>query len=326
MEPDVEPNHHTSLLREYLELWEAYDARGVNELRDPNDKENLAGEDWAHRHYISIGRDALNIIVKALIGAERRPPESILDFPSGSGRVTRHLRAMFPTTRIGACDLYPEHVQFCAKYFDAIPLLSNENLDNLEVGSWDLIFCGSLLTHLPEDLFFSALKFIIRSLSPDGIAVVTLEGRHSLYIQENKWKLIGDELFAVALAGFEGRGFGFVDYEHDFKATKFSKQASYGVALTKPSWLLSYLEADASIRILAITERDWDDHQDVVVFGKPGVNAAHVKEASLPKNAVAKHGSRVEALIVDVCAAKPDTSRNPPASADEGGLKLSGRQ
>jgi len=26
------------------------------------------------------------------------------------------------------------------------------------------------------------------------------------------------------------------------------------------------------IRILSFTEREWNDHQDVVVFGRPGIN------------------------------------------------------
>jgi len=32
------------------------------------------------------------------------------------------------------------------------------------------------------------------------------------------------------------------------------------------------LESIYDIKILSFTEREWDDHQDVLVFGRPGVN------------------------------------------------------
>lgn len=290
------------LLRSYLALWEAYHAGGVNEVRDPGDKENAAGADWQHQHYMNVGRDALRIITQTLIAAERRPPAKILDFPSGSGRVTRHLRAMFPDATIGACDLYPEHIQFCAKHFAAEPILSKENLDELDIGTWDLIFCGSLLTHLPREQFFAALRFITRSLGPDGVAVVTLEGRHALHIQANKWKLIADDLFGVARVEYDETGFGFVDYEHDFRTKAFSRQAQYGVALVKASWVLGHLENEYSVRVLGYSEREWDDHQDVLSFAKPGVNAPVLKpvERLTPVTGVGPS----EQLIEEVRAAK----------------------
>ena len=187
--------------------------------------------------------------------------------------MTRHLRAMFPDAVIGACDLYQSHVEFCATQFGALPLASRENLDELDVGQWDLIFCGSLLTHLPLSLFGQALDFLARSLTPEGLAVITLEGRHSVHIQDHKWKLIGDELFEVARKGYDRDGFGYVDYRHDFRAAKFAGQGSYGVTLVKPARIMAMLQDRSDIRILGFAERAWDDHQDVVVFGKPGVNA-----------------------------------------------------
>jgi hypothetical protein len=53
----------------------------------------------------------------------------------------------------------------------------------------------------------------------------------------------------------------------------FGTSPEYGVSVASPSWMLRQLEGDPSIRVLSYRERDWDDHQDVVVFGRPGVNA-----------------------------------------------------
>ena len=94
------------LQRVYDSLYKSYVARGVSRTLDPNDKENRFEEEWHVGHYFGVGADALRIIVTALIDGLREPPRTILDFPCGSGRVTRHLRAFFTEADIFACDLY----------------------------------------------------------------------------------------------------------------------------------------------------------------------------------------------------------------------------
>jgi SAM-dependent methyltransferase len=265
-------NEVTTSLAEHTAAWERYARTELNATIDTTDKENRFTEAWQKNHYFAVGAEALRHSMAALLVNRRPLPSRILDFPCGSGRVTRHLRAMFPDAEIGACDLYSPHIDFCASQFDAVPILSRENLNELDVGLWDLIFCGSLLTHLPDEQFRQSIDFMARSLSPSGIAIVTLEGRHSVHIQDHKWKLIDDERFAVARAGFDREGFGFVDYAHAFRSENFGEQQSYGVTLAKPSHVMGILEARDDIAILGFQERAWDDHQDIVIFGKPGVN------------------------------------------------------
>jgi SAM-dependent methyltransferase len=273
MRPADTLDAHFALADTYQSLFAAYRQRGVVRDLDQNDKELVLDEDWKLPHYFQTGEDALRIIVGALIKGFRAPPRSILDFPSGSGRVTRHLRAFFPDAAVTASDLYPYHVDFCRDVLGADGVLSRENVRDLDFGrQFDLIFCGSLLTHLPEALFRDTIDLLTRSLSPDGIAVVTLQGRHSEYIQHHKWKYLDDRLFEIAETAVRETGFGYVDYQHDFKA-KFDQQAAYGIALIRPHWVLLGLEARTDLRVISYTERDWDDHQDVLVFGRPGINA-----------------------------------------------------
>jgi SAM-dependent methyltransferase len=257
----------------YNDLHSSYADRGVNTFRDTDDKENPNTEPWHVRHYLEIGHDAIRLIVSALTTGLRSPPRNILDFPCGSGRVTRHLRAFFPDAVIGACDLYENHINFCVNNFGAIPILSKENLDELDIGAkWDLIFCGSLLTHLPPDMFVSALKFIARSMSDEGIALITLEGRHAEFIQKHKWKFVPDDLYEVAEATIEPQGYGYVDYQHSMKSL-FFKQDRYGVMIARPRWTMQIVEQIYEIRVLGYIERGWDDHQDVLVIGRPGVDS-----------------------------------------------------
>ena len=257
------------LLAEYAALLDGYRASSVDRTRRADDPENRVDDEWHTRHYFSVGEEAVQLIVRVLVANLRRPPAAILDFPSGSGRVTRHLRAMFPSARIGACDLYREHVDFCTEQFGAEPILSREHLDELQIEpEWDLVFCGSLLTHLPESLFWPTIRFIVRALSPTGIALVTLEGRRAEDIQDHLWKLIDDRRFEKIRRGYHKRGFGFVDYAADMRRL-FPSQSNYGVAMVRPSWVMAGLEQMPDIRILGYLERAWDDHQDVVVFGRP---------------------------------------------------------
>jgi len=273
MRPADTLDAHFALAGSYQSMYAAYRQRGFARALDPNDKEIVLDADWKLPHYFQTGADALRIIVAALVGGLRPPPRSILDFPSGSGRVTRHLRAFFPDAAVTACDLYPYHVDFCRDVLGAHGVLSREHLRCVDFGDqFDVIFCGSLLTHLPEPTFCEGIDLLARSLAPNGIAVVTLQGRHSEYIQHHKWKYLEDRLFAVAETAVRETGFGYVDYQHDFKA-KFDQQASYGITLVRPHWALRRLEARTDLRVLSYTERDWDDHQDVLVFGRPGINA-----------------------------------------------------
>lgn len=260
------------LMAEYSALWDHYRRVGPDRTLDSHDKENVLSEDWAVAHYFATGADALRIVVKSLLAAELPPPTRILDFPCGSGRVLRHLRAMFPEAVIGACDLYQGHVDFCVKQFAAVPVASKEDLSRLHVGEWDVIFCGSLLTHLPETLFWSTMDFIIRSLSPNGIAVVTLEGRRTLFLQETRWKLISDDRFAFIREGYERTGFGYSDYDQQFREQKFDAQESYGVALVRADWLMAGLMKREAITVHDFCEADWDEHQDVVVIRRRPVS------------------------------------------------------
>lgn len=260
-----------SLHDQYKSLYDNYLRRGVNQVLDRNDKE--FGPQETRDHYFSVGADALRLVIGALTTQLRAPPKTILDFPSGSGRVTRHFRACFPNAKVVACDLYDYHVEFCVRELGAAGVLSREAIEKVEFGGkFDLIFCGSLLTHFPDDLFKASIRLLADALSPQGIALVTLHGRFSTFIQEHRWKYIDDRLYAVAAATLPTVGFGYVDYDHDFRTSAFSKQARYGISFSFPHWTLRIVEEDSNVRVLGYIERAWDDHHDVLIIGKPGIN------------------------------------------------------
>jgi SAM-dependent methyltransferase len=256
----------------YSFYYKAYLERGINLALDPNDFQNRLVDEDEKAHYFEVGADAIRLVLNELLRGRRTIPRTILDFPCGAGRVTRHLRAFFPQSRIVACDLYDHHVKFCVRELGVEGMGSKENFDELDFGlQFDLIFCGSLLTHLPEEHYRPVIRLLSRSLTAQGIAIVTLLGRHSEYAQKHKWKYLDDSLFAIAEATVAQTGFGFVDYDYAIRS-KFDQQAHYGITLSRPHWILRIAEEDYGIRLLNFIERGWDDHQDVLVIGKPPIN------------------------------------------------------
>jgi SAM-dependent methyltransferase len=256
---------HFERTAHFAALHAAYLARGVNTTLDSSDKEMDGSSD----HYFEVGADAVRLCVQALIQTGRPSPTTILDFPSGSGRVTRHLTAFFPDAHVVACDLYPAHVDFCTTTFGVDGVISNDDPGRVRFDrTFDLIFCGSLLTHLPERLTRSAIDLIVRSLSDDGIAVMTLHGRRSIHIQHHESNYIEPKRFQKVERGFRSSGYGYADYGGSLRSL-FARNSNYGISVSKASWTVRLLEAYDDVRIISYTERAWDHHQDVVVIGRP---------------------------------------------------------
>lgn len=257
----------------YAELYRKYIQRGVDETLDPNDPENNFDQPWKQQHYMDAGADALRLCVNALSTNMREPPVAILDLPSGSGRVTRHFKSFFPEAHIVACDLYDYHYNFCAKTFGVEAKKSTEHFDDLNFDrKFDLIFCGSLLTHLPEHDYKAAMRCMVRALSDTGIALITLQGRTAEYIQQNRYQFIEPHRFEIAMKTVPATGFGYVDYDPHWMTEVWKEQAEYGVAMVRPHYAVKNIEADNGVRILGFIERGWDDAQDVLIIGKPGVH------------------------------------------------------
>ncbi len=91
--------------------------------------------------------------------------ERILDFGGGYGRVGRFLSAAFPGAKRLVSDPKPSAVDFQIKHFGAL------SDDQQPV---DLIFAGSVFTHLPEAEFKGTLRSLLGRLTRTGTLVLTL--------------------------------------------------------------------------------------------------------------------------------------------------------
>lgn len=247
------------------DLYNAYLSCQVSTEMSENDTMYTTAPD--PDQYMLIGADAINLVVKSLVASGLVDVRNVLDFPCGHGRVLRHLVRFFPDSKIVGCDIDTDGVDFCKEKFSITGYYSNQEFDIEFENSFDLIWCGSLLTHLPEKSFEKAIDFMTRNLSDKGIVIATLHGRFSIFLQHNlpEPMYMSMSLFEQVEKDYNKCGFGYAEPYLEFKNKDF------GLALTSPSYVMNSLTKRDDIRIHLFQERGWAGHQDVVVFGKPTV-------------------------------------------------------
>lgn len=206
-------------------------------------------------HYLRVGLSALNVIEGAFAGLP--DPRRILDLPCGFGRVTRVLRARYPEASITVCDLDRAGVDFSAAAFNAHGLYSKSEFRDLDLGShFDLIWVGSLLTHLPEHLTRQFLDFAVRHMGPNSRLVVTSHGDY-VATRLRSW--------TYGLSEPAARGLLAQYLEEGYAYRGYGGNPDYGISLVAHTWYESAL-AGSPLRLRSYQRRGWDDHQDVVVM------------------------------------------------------------
>ena len=214
-------------------------------------------------HYLAVGQSALALVERALGDKE---PRSILDLPCGFGRVTRALRARFPHAAITVSDLDRPGVDFSARQFDARGAYSVRDFRTLDLDErFDLIWVGSLMTHLPAETTKQLFHALARHLAAGGTALITLQGPSIIpRLRETGYGLPKGAAERV-IAEFEQTGFGYGDYaggEEALYGVSLTND-NYGISLTDRPWMEAALEA-CGLRLDAYEIRGWDDHHDVV--------------------------------------------------------------
>lgn len=225
------------------------------------------------RHYLSVGLSARRCIMAILAHAPQNPIRTILDLPSGYGRVLRFLSLNFPNSAVWGCDIVPEAVYFCKKQFTIDALVSNTDFNKISFPTkFDLIWSGSLLTHLDADSATGLLRLFHRSLSPTGVCVFTMHGQTSVTWLDSRVETYGltESDIQKVLLDFAVQGYGYADYPG---------QAKYGVSVAKRARIVEMASTVGDWNLLAFSERMWSDHHDVYAFSKGPAVAPQIVEA-----------------------------------------------
>lgn len=225
-------------------------------------------------HYMAVGVSAIQCVNLALEAAGSPAVNRILDIPCGHGRVLRHLRARFPDAQIDACDLDADGVEFCARQFNANPILSKPELTDAELPhEYDLIWVGSLLTHVGRPTFQRWMGHLVSRLSPTGVAVFSMHGRYSAVLNETFPYIARDIWDGVIQPQFEATGYGYADYVQGDVGLHGVIEADYGISLARPEIIIADAAAVPDSRIVLYSERAWIGHHDIVAIAKPGYAA-----------------------------------------------------
>ncbi len=217
--------------------------------------------------YFAVGLDAMRVIGTAINRPGARIPQSILDFACGWGRVARHLRASFPESHLVCADIWKDAVDFASQAFGADPLHLSSNPDDYEITtSFDLIWSGSLITHLPEDRARKIIDLFCTALKPNGVAVFTTHGRFARHRRAECGHNYNVDDASAAIASFDRDEYGF---------TPYAGQRDYGFSLTPMNWILQEVSKRPELTLVQYAERGWDDHQDVVAIQRRAVTTPH---------------------------------------------------
>ena len=237
-------------------------------VEEVSPKDTMVGKIPNMRHYFGVGRSAILIITAALTakmsyGGGDTSPEFILDFGAGYGRVARFLRVAFAGARVEVTDHNVEGLDWCVERLGCFEMPSP-----IPEGRYDLIWVGSVFTHLPPAVITELLDKLVTALRPFGVLVFTTGGRLgaanlSGYLQDKSNPKytnynMSDDAVATILRTLESNAFGYADYHN---------RKGYGSALIKPEWIFSKMMREDLIR-LTFQEMAWDTHQDVYAYMK----------------------------------------------------------
>jgi SAM-dependent methyltransferase len=118
----------------------------------------------------------------------------------------RWLRVAYPEAAIVGTDVYSPGVEFCAGTFGSTPIVSGADFDNVPTcPTSDLIWVGSVFTHLTESGSRKLLNNVSDWLSPEGLVVFSVHGRETLWAPQGLASCAGTMRPDMAIRHIKGR-------------------------------------------------------------------------------------------------------------------------
>jgi SAM-dependent methyltransferase len=209
--------------------------------------------------YYKVGESGINCILSALSLTHLPGVRRILDLPCGHGRVGRHLRCAFPDAELFFSDIDREGVDFCVSEFGGYGIYSLPDLTQARLPrGLDVIWVGSLFTHVNRSKTQKWLHFLADHLGAHGILVATF---HGYFTARNLPRNSGVDPEAM-VREFDEIGFGFAPYPRRSGA----ELDEYGFSIAKPSSIMDMADAIPGTRIVSYTERGWAGNHDVLAL------------------------------------------------------------
>lgn len=216
-------------------------------------------------HYLSVGLSALTNIEATFAACNLTWADihTCLDLPCGHGRVLRWLRGKMDPAGISACEIDRQAADFCHEEFGAKALYSNDDPKKMSFPDrYDLIWVGSLFSHLASGPSFDLFARFVETLNPGGLMVFTTQGE-SCFTHPG-------------LAGY-GKRFPAIEgqlresYARDgWCHTPYKPGGYYGMAIYSEDYIKKTMAGrfPGQVRLARFAARGWDNHQDVWSYQK----------------------------------------------------------
>jgi hypothetical protein len=152
------------------------------------------------------------------------------------------------------CDIDAGAVDFCTSKFAGVGIFSKPELTDVALPTaLDVIWIGSLFTHVDVGRTARWLPYLCEHLCPHGVLVATFTGGWDLASKDK------DPMFREIRRQYDALGYGFAPYPGG---------TTWGVAVFSPSSLLSLACTINGVRVAGFLERGWANNQDVLVLTK----------------------------------------------------------
>ena len=225
--------------------------------------------------YERIGSSAYTLLESALAMVGRRPADvtRVLDFGCGYGRVLRAIVQHIEPRRVDVFDVDQQGVAFCAREFGVTGLGFTRPWDwsSVPFATYDLIWAGSVFTHLGEAFTREMLELWCSLLRPGGVLVFTTHGDEAIRRAESGFF---DTRYQVAAprvrADYAARGFCFLPYgDADFAILPFSfeRRAEFGMTWMSEDYIAKLVDAvgKGDLRLVSFVPQAWEGVQDAAI-------------------------------------------------------------
>jgi SAM-dependent methyltransferase len=216
---------------------------------------------WAF-DYLEAGLSATRCI-RTSLGAVGKTNSvgAILDFPCGYGRVLRFLKQIFPDSAITGAEIEIPALEFCRRAFAIETIPSTSDFRSLSIPrKFDLIWCGSLITHLDEHATADLLGFFYRHLLDGGVCIFSTSGDRVVELLENKtvrYEGLSEEMHLQMLRAYRQKGYGFAEE---------MARPGHGYSLTTRARAIELARGAGSWKHVHFMEKGWHRLQDVFTF------------------------------------------------------------
>ncbi len=166
-------------------------------------RNNIVRKKDASYLYFKTEKEALQSIENIIqsSGKTFEHIKSFLDFASGYGRATRFLIQEIDPSKVWVSDIYEGAVDFQKEYFGVNGFYSETDPRKLQFPrEFEMIYVGSLFSHLPMHRFRDWLSRLYAILEDDGILIFSTHGE-SLCPPENKLDPSGFTFLGMSESG-----------------------------------------------------------------------------------------------------------------------------